>query len=162
MDIRLGELADAEAIAAIYNAEVLGGTATFDLVPRTVEEQRAWLLERSGALAVLVAVVNENEIAGYASLSKFRDRPAYSTTVESSVYVHADHRRSGVASALMTELLATAAAHGFHAIIARIADSQEASLELHRRLGFDLVGVEREIGRKFGRWLDVSVMQVII
>ena len=161
MHIRLGELADAEAIAAIYNAEVLGGTATFDLVPRTLNEQREWLRVRSGALAVLVAVIDD-EVAGYASLSKFRDRPAYSTTVESSVYVHEDHRRKGVANALMSELLTTAASHGFHAIIARIADSQEASLELHRRLGFALVGVEREIGRKFGRWLDVSVMQVII
>ena len=161
MHIRLGELTDAEEIAAIYNAEVTGGTATFDLVPRTLDEQRAWLRARSGALAVLVAVV-DGEVAGYASLSKFRDHPAYSTTVESSVYVHKDHRRAGVAKALMSELLSTAASHGFHAIIARIADSQEASLELHRQLGFSLVGVEREIGRKFGRWLDVSVMQFIV
>ena len=161
MHIRLGELADAEAIAAIYNAEVLGGTATFDLVPRTLEEQREWLRVRSGALAVVVAIVDD-ELAGYASLSKFRDRPAYSTTVESSVYVHEDYRRAGVAKALMSALLETAASHGFHAVIARIADSQEASLQLHLQLGFSLVGVEREIGRKFGRWLDVSVMQVII
>ncbi len=165
MHIRLAELRDAEDIAAIYNAEVTGSTATFDLVPRTVEEQRAWLRERSGALAVLVAVVDTEageRIAGYASLSKFRDRPAYSTTVESSVYVHQDFRRRGVAHDLMVELLETSKSRGFHAVIARIADSQEASLQLHHRLGFTLVGVEREIGRKFNRWLDVSVMQVII
>lgn len=164
MEIRPAELADADATAAIYNAEVLGSTATFDLVPRTVEEQREWLRVRSGALAVLVADpgTGTNAVAGFSSLSKFRDRPAYSTTVESSVYVHSDYRRKGVAKALMTELLTTAESHGFHTVVARIADSQEASLKLHEQLGFELIGVEREIGRKFGRWLNVSVMQVIL
>ena len=164
MRVRQGELHDAGGIAAIYNAEVLGSTATFDLVPRTLDEQRSWLLARSGALAVLVAEVDNGDppIAGYASLSTFRDRPAYSTTVESSVYVHENHRRTGVAKALMTELIATAGSHGFHSIVARIADSQQASLALHEQLGFALVGVEREVGRKFGRWLDVAVMQIIL
>lgn len=162
MHVRPAQPNDAEPIAAIYNEEVLGSTATFDLVPRTIEEQRSWLRERSGALAVLVAEADDGEIAGYASLSKFRDRPAYSTTVETSVYVHTDYRRQGIAKLLMTELLETAKSHGFHALIARVADSQHASLVLHEQLGFSLVGVEREIGRKFGRWLDVSVMQVIL
>lgn len=161
MQVRPAELADAEAIAAIYNVEVLESTATFDLTPRTLEEQRTWQIERSGAHAVLVAV-DEGRIAGFASLSPFRARPAYATTVESSVYVDHAHRRKGVAKLLMIDLIATAQAHGFHSIIARIADSQEASLALHEAMGFELVGVEREIGRKFGRWLDVSVMQVLL
>jgi phosphinothricin acetyltransferase len=162
--IRPAELTDAEEIAAIYNREVLGSTATFDLVPRSITDQRSWLLERSGAHAVLVAehAADPLEIAGFASLSPFRSRPAYSTTVESSVYVHEDHRRKGIARLLMIDLLATAQSHGFHAIIARIADSQAGSLALHEDMGFNLVGVEREIGRKFGRWLDVSVMQVLL
>ncbi len=161
MFIRAAEIDDAEQIAAIYNAEVLGSTATFDLTPRTIDEQRTWLLERSGAHAVIVAT-QDSVVVGYASLSKFRDRPAYSTTVESSVYVDTAHRGQGIANDLMTELLSTAKAHGFHAVVARIADSQEASLGLHEKLGFTLVGVEREIGRKFGRWLDVSVMQIVL
>ena len=114
---------------------------------------------------MLVAVdetSDHSRAAGFASLSPFRSRPAYSTTVESSVYVHPDQRRQGVARLLMTELLHTAQSHGFHSIIARIADSQEASLALHGDLGFSLVGVENEVGRKFGRWLDVSVMQVML
>ena len=161
MYTRPAEVHDAEAISVIYNAEVVGSTATFDMVPRTIDEQRDWILERSGALAVLVAVDAE-VIVGYASLSKFRDRPGYSTTVETSVYTHEDHRRKGVAKLLMTELMETAKSHGFHTLIARISDSQDASLKLHEHLGFRLVGVEQEIGRKFGRWLDVSVMQVIL
>lgn len=161
MRIRPAELRDAEAIAGIYNREVLESTATFDLVPRSIDDQRTWLIERSGAHAVLVAEDDE-DIAGFASLSPFRSRPAYSTTVESSVYVHNDHRRKGVANELMVDLIATAQSHGFHSIVARIADSQEASLSLHHKMGFELVGVERQIGRKFGRWLDVSVMQVLL
>ncbi len=165
MRVRPAELSDAEDIAEIYNREVLGSTATFDLVPRSIEDQRAWLIDRSGAHAVLVAIDESGEVpamAGFASLSPFRARPAYSTTVESSVYVHPDHRRRGVARTLMIDLLATAQSHGFHSIIARIADSQEASLALHEDMGFELVGVEREVGRKFGRWLNVSVMQVML
>ncbi len=162
MQVRPAELADAEAIAAIYNIEVLESTATFDLTPRSLEEQRTWQIERSGAHAVLVAVDERAHIAGFASLSPFRARPAYSTTVESSVYVATTHRRQGIARLLMIDLIATAESHGFHSIIARIADSQKASLELHEAMGFELVGVEREIGRKFGRWLDVSVMQVLL
>lgn len=162
MHVRPAELADAEAIAAIYNVEVLESTATFDLTPRSIDEQRTWQIERSGAHAVLVAVDDDGTVSGFASLSPFRARPAYSTTVESSVYVSVAHRRHGIARLLMIDLIATAQSHGFHSIIARIADSQQASLELHEQMGFELVGVEREVGRKFGRWLDVSVMQVLL
>lgn len=161
MHIRPAELSDSEQIANIYNVEVTQTTATFDLVPRTVDEQRDWLVQRSGAHVVLVAVL-DNQVRGYASLSPFRERPAYRTTVESSVYVEAQHRGRGIAQELMTALLDTARSHGFHTVIARIADSQEASRRLHEKMGFSLVGVEREVGRKFGRWLDVSVMQVIL
>ena len=159
--IRPAELADADAISEIYNPEVLEGTATFDLVPRTPDEQRAWLIDRSGAHVVIVMEV-DGDIVGFASLSPFRSRPAYATTVENSVYVHRAHRGQGIAKALMVELIEIARRHGFHSMIARIADSQAASLALHDALGFELVGVEREVGRKFGRWLDVSVMQLLL
>lgn len=162
MQVRPAELADAEAIAAIYNVEVLESTATMDLTPRSLEDQRRWLIERSGAHAVLVAVDARSQIAGFASLSPFRPRPAYNTTVESSIYVAAPYRRQGIAKLLMVDLLATAQSHGFHSMVARIADSQKASLALHESMGFELIGIEREIGRKFGRWLDVAVLQVLL
>ncbi|MGI9607522.1 MAG: GNAT family N-acetyltransferase [Acidimicrobiales bacterium] len=162
MRIRTAEVGDAAAIAEIYNLEVLESTATFDMVPRSVEEQRAWLRDRSGAHAVLVAETVEHGIVGFAALSPFRSRPAYSTTVENSVYVHRDHRKRGIALALMIELVATARAKGFHSIIARIAEAQAASIALHTAVGFELVGIEREIGRKFNRWLDVAVMQLML
>lgn len=162
MQIRPAALDDAEAIAAIYNLEVVETTATFDLEPRSIATQREWLQARTGAHVVLVAVADSDGLVGFASLSPYKDRPAYSTTVESSVYVRRDARGRGIAKALMQELIATARSHGFHAMIARIADSQESSLALHRALDFRLVGTEREVGRKFGRWLDVAVMQVML
>lgn len=157
----MARLADAEEIRAIYNVEVATSTATFDLTPRTLAEQEAWLREHSGAYPAIVAV-EDGEVIGFAALSPFRDRPAYATTVEDSVYVRADRQGRGVGKALLTELLRLAAAHGFHAVIARIGGHNEASIALHRSCGFEIVGVEREVGRKFGRWLDVVEMQRLV
>lgn len=162
MQLRLATTEDAEAIRSIYNVEVLESTATFDLVPRTAEAQREWLAARSGAHAVLVAVDGDGTVCGFGSLSPWRDRPAYSTSVEDSVYVHRDHHGRGVGRALLTELLATATRHGFHAVMARIVGGHEASIALHTACGFEVVGVEKEIGRKFGRWLDVVLMERLL
>jgi len=157
-EVRLAVPGDAEPIRAIYNAEVMGSTVTFDLVPRSLDEQHAWLTLHSGAHPAIVAVV-DGDIVGFGSLSPYRSRPAYATTVEDSVYVRPDCRGHGVGRALLAELVTLATAHGFHAVMARVVDGHEASIALHRACGFDLVGVEREVGRKFGRWLDVAVMQ---
>lgn len=161
MQIRLARLGDAEAIRAIYNVEVTTSTVTFDLEPRSLEAQQQWLSQRSGAHAVLVAE-EAGEVIGFASLSPYRDRPAYRTSVEDSVYIHRDHHGRGVGRALMTELVEVATSHGFHTMLARIVAGHEASIGLHRAVGFEVVGVEREVGRKFGKWLDVVVMQRLL
>lgn len=161
MRTRLAQLGDAEAIADIYNAAV-GTPLNFDLRERSIEEQTAWLRERSGAYAAVVAVDDDGEVVGFASLSPYRTRPAYSTTVEDSVYVRADQRGRGVGRFLLDELLAVATRHGFHSIIARIVGGNEPSIALHTAAGFELVGVEREVGRKFRRWLDVVVLQLLL
>lgn len=158
MEIRLARLDDAEAIRQIYNREVSTSTVTFDLVPRSLDQQRTWLGARSGAHAVIVAE-DEGEVVGFASLSPFRDRPAYNSTVEDSIYVRSDQRGRQVGHRLLEELLSLAAQHGFHTVIARIVGGHEASIGLHRRLGFSEIGTEREVGRKFGTWLDVVAMQ---
>ena len=156
--IRLATAGDAEAVRRIYNHEVQHTTHTFDLVPRTLEDQQAWLQERAGALGVLVAEI-DGAVAGFASLSEYRARAAYRTSVESSVYVDESVRGRGLGQRLMQELVVLAEARGFHTMIARIAGGHEASIRLHEAVGFVTVGVEREAGRKFGGWLDVVVMQ---
>jgi len=161
MIVRLAQTTDAEAIRAIYNLEVLESTVTFDLVPRSHDNQREWLAAHSGAHPAVVAA-NGDEVVGFGSLSPYKDRPAYSTTVEDSVYVHRDHRGVGVGKLILGELLDVATTHGFHAVIARIVGDHQASITLHERCGFTLVGVEKEVGRKFGRWLDVLELQRLL
>ncbi|HWG72495.1 MAG TPA: GNAT family N-acetyltransferase [Acidimicrobiales bacterium] len=162
MKARLATVADAEAIRALYNVEVTGSTVTFDMVERTADEQLAWLESHRGAHPAVVAVDEEGWVAGFGSLSPYRDRPAYRTTVEDSVYVHADARGKGVGRLLLEELIHLADLHGFHSVMARIVGGHAASIALHRACGFGLVGVEAEVGRKFGRWLDVALMQRLI
>ena len=159
--MRLATVDDAEAVAAIYNLEVETSTATFDLVPRSVAEQRAWLADRSGALSAIVAV-DGAEVVGFASLSLYKERAAYRTTVEDSVYVRRDRHRQGVGRALLTQLLDVARASGFHAVMARIEATRESSIALHQACGFVIVGTEREVGRKFSRWLDATIMQTLL
>lgn len=161
--IRTATLADAGATLEIYNREVLETTATFDLVPRTLDQQQHWLSARSGAFAAIVAVETATrQVVGFAALSPYKERAAYSTTVENSVYVHRDFGGRGVGKALMLHLIEVARESGFHSIIARIEADGVASRALHASVGFELVGVEREVGRKLRRWLSVAVMQKML
>jgi phosphinothricin acetyltransferase len=162
VSLRAAQLADAAAIASIYNYEVENSTATFDLVPRTIESQQEWLEARSGAFSAIVAHDSEVGVIGFAALSTYRDRPGYRTTVENSVYVHREHQRRGVGLLLLSSLLDVARESGFHTVIARIDSHSTGSLALHKSLGFVEVGVERQIGRKFGRWLDSVIMQKML
>ena len=159
--IRLARAADAEAIRSIYNLEVTESTVTFDLVPRTLADQVAWLAEHDGVHPAVVAELG-GEVVGFGSLAPYRSRPAYSTTVEDSVYVRRDSRGTGCGRAILAELVRLATVHGFHAVMARIVGGHEVSIGLHRACGFELVGVEKEVGRKFGRWLDVALMQRLL
>lgn len=163
VSIRLATSDDAAAIRAIYNVEVESYTSTFDIVPRTIEDQRDWLAARSGAFSAVVAELRATgEVVGFGSLSPYKERAGYRTTVENSVYVDRDHGRLGIGRSLMEHLVELARTSGFHAIVARIEASSTASRRLHSSCGFQLVGIEREVGRKFGRWLDVAVMQLLL
>ena len=160
--IRRALVTDAGAICEIYNHEVQFETSTFDLVPRTLETQQAWITARSGAFSAIVCVTPEDEVVGFGALSEYRDRAAYSTSVENSVYVKRDLGRRGIGRLILKTLLEQAADSGFHVVMARIEASGTASRALHESCGYTLVGIEREIGRKFGKWLDVALMQCVL
>ena len=174
MRIRRAELADAEATRTIYNVEVLDSINTFDMVPRTRAEQEAWIREHSGVYPAVVATDHPSVdgagptgargeiVLGFGSLSPFRERSGYSATAEDSVYVDRSQRGRGIGRALLAELLVLATAHGFHSVIARIAGHNETSIGLHIAAGFELVGVEREVGRKHRQWLDVVELQRLL
>ena len=158
VEIRLVERRDAEGIRALYNHYVAESTALFDLVPRTLDDQVRWIDEHSGAHPAVVATLG-GRVVGFGSLTSFRTRPAYATTVEDSVYVESGLEGRGIGRLLLQAMVGLARDHGFHTVIARIAGGNEASIRLHEACGFTLVGVEREVGRKFGRWIDVVEMQ---
>lgn len=158
MHVRLATIDDAEAIRSIYNVEVATGTATFDLEPRSIGEQRAWLTERSGAHVVMVAEI-DHQVIGFGALSQYKPRAAYNTTVEDSVYVLASHQGLGVGQLLLSALVDKATEHGFHTVIARIGHESESSVRVHAKVGFVEIGRELQVGRKFGRWIDVVIMQ---
>jgi phosphinothricin acetyltransferase len=172
MYTRLVEVADASALLAIYNPEVIETTVSFDLVPRSLEEEIEWIVAHQGTHPCLVSVnddddlgesgAREEKILGFASVSTFRERPAYATTVENSVYVHRQARGRRVGEKLLLDLIALAGQSGFHSLIARIVGDNQASIQLHERCGFTLVGTEIEVGRKHGRWLDVVEYQHVI
>ena len=149
---------DIEAIRSIYNHEVENGTSTFDLRPRSSEEQKLWFDTHVGAYAAIVATEAE-QVVGFGSLSPYRERPAYRGTAEVSVYVHHSHKRKGIGHALLDELVGTAEQHGFHTLIARVSGPNDASHALFMASGFEKVGVEKEVGRKFNQWLDIAIYQ---
>ena len=160
--LRTAEVRDAEAISAIYNHEVTHEVTTFDLVSRSVDEQRKWIAARSGAFSVIVADDVQLGVVGFAALSTYRDRAGYRTTVENSIYVRRDQQRRGIGKLLLARLVDVARDSGFHTVIARIEARSEGSIALHASLGFEKVGIEREIGRKHGRWLDSAIMQKML
>lgn len=160
--VRPATSVDAVGIRDIYNQAVTSTTDTFDLVPRSLDQQLAWLADHAGAHPAVVAVEPDGTVIGFGSLSPYRPRPAYATTVEDSVYVAESARGRGIGRALLAELVRLGREHGFHSVIGRIVGHNEVSIGLHRACGFTEVGVEREVGRKFGRWLDVVVMQLLL
>jgi phosphinothricin acetyltransferase len=158
MLLRRAVESDSEAMRLVYNTEVLTSTATLDLVARSPSGQAAWMSGHAGVYPVLV-VDAEGEVAGFSSLSAYRPRPGYATAVEDSVYVAERFRGGGVGRLLLTGAVEAARSHGFHSVIGRICTEQTASIALHEACGFEIIGVEREVGRKFGRWLDVALAQ---
>lgn len=160
--LRPATLDDAEAMRSMYNHEVEHETTTFDLVPRSLDAQREWIAKRSGAFCAIVAASATDGIVGFAALSEYRDRAAYRTTVEDSVYVRRDCHGRGIGRLLLLHLLELARTSGFHTVIARIEAASTASRTLHASCGFQLVGIEREVGRKFGKWLDSAIMQCLL
>jgi L-amino acid N-acyltransferase YncA len=159
--IRRARTADAAAIAEIYNEAIATTTATFDTEPKTVEERVSWLQSHDQRHPILVAEV-DGAVAGWASLTQWSDRTAYNDTAETSFYVHSSRRGRGVGRKLQEALLDEAKRLGFHTLIARITEGSGESLHLHESTGFVRVGTMKQVGRKFGRLLDVHIFQKML
>jgi len=161
LQIRRAELADLEAITDIYNEAILTTTATFDTEPKTTAERLTWYQAHDERHPILVAVL-EGEVVGWSSLSRWSDRRAYDDTAETSFYVKSKFRGQGVGRKLKEATIEEARVLGFHTLIARVAEGSEESLHLNQSVGFVLVGTLQEVGRKFGRLLDVHILQKML
>ncbi|MCW5557958.1 MAG: N-acetyltransferase [Verrucomicrobiae bacterium] len=163
--IRRAVRADCPGILAIYNDAVLKTTASYDEEPRTLEHRVAWFdAHERDDLAVFVAEEPEADgsaarIVGWSALNRYHERAAYRFTAENSVYIAEDWRGRGLGSRLLAPLLSAARDRGLHAVLAVIDAANEASIRLHARHGFQPVGHLKEVGFKFGRWLDVMLME---
>ena len=157
--VRGARISDAQAIADIYAHHVLNGTASFDTVPRTLEQTEQKIADILVHGWPFLVAEREGAILGYAYATAFRDRPAYGFTCENSIYVRAQIVRQGIGALLMRRLLDEAHLCGFRQMIAVIGGGEPASVALHTKMGFTFAGRMRSVGRKFGRWLDSVYMQ---
>jgi L-amino acid N-acyltransferase YncA len=160
MNIRAATEADQQAIMEIYNEAVQNTTATFDTEPRSLQNQMEWFHRHKKNHPILVAEEN-NEVIGWSSMSPWSDRCAYDTTVEVSVYVHKDFRGRGIGSQLLEKVTEEGRKQNNHTVISRITQGNEVSIHLHEKLGYRHIGVMKEVGFKFGKFLDVNMMQLI-
>jgi L-amino acid N-acyltransferase YncA len=159
-EIRPATPADLPAITAIYAEAVRTGTATFELVePDLAEMTRRFDALMSAGFPYLVALEG-HQLLGYAYAGPYRPRPAYRFTVENSVYLAPTAQRRGVGTRLLQRLIEECEARGYRQIVAVIGDSANAgSIAVHRKAGFQMIGVHPDVGFKFGRWLDTVMMQ---
>ncbi len=158
--IRDADHDDLKEITEVYNEAILETVATFDTEPKTMEEQEIWFTQHGPRNPIVVAE-QDGLVIGWASLSKWSDRCAYADTAEVSLYVRKSFRGKGIGRKLFKAILDSGRRAGLHTVIARIAEGNEISVHLHEAMGFVHVGVMKEVGRKFGRRLDVHVMQLI-
>jgi len=159
--VRPATEADLGAINDIYNHYVLNSTCTYQETPEPLERRREWFSHHGEKHPVIVAE-SGGRVLGWGSLSAYHPRSAYRRTVENSVYIHHEHHRRGIGSLLLKELIARARSLGHHAVIAGIDAEQTASVALHAKFRFEKVGHMKQIGFKFGRWLDVIYMELIL
>lgn len=160
--LRAATEADLPGIFAIYDKQVLHGTATFDMVPKNPQERLEWFRNNPGNRYPILVAEDAGEIVGWARLYPWSPRPAYDRTAENAVYVREDRRRGGVGCALLAELLRLAPQLGVLTLVARIVDGNPGSMALHERMGYTRIGRMRRCGEKHGRVLDVWLLERIL
>jgi len=158
--IRPAKIDDLNAITEIYNEAILTTDATFDIEPKTDAEQRVWFANHGPRNPILVAELDD-VIVGWTSLTEWSDRCVYADTAEFSFYVKEEFRGKGIGRRLLEDIIREGEKVGLHTVVARITEGNKESIHLHESVGFEHIGVMREVGQKFGRLLDVRLMQKI-
>ncbi len=163
MTVRKAERKDIEALLEIYNYEVVKGVSTLDINPRTIEQWTEWFENHNIKNHPLIVSEQNGVITGYASLSSYRAKEAYASTVELSIYIHPQHRGKGIGSVLMSEIINMAKDDPtVHTVVSVITSGNAASERLHEKFGFTFSGKIKEVGVKFGKYLDISNYYLIV
>jgi L-amino acid N-acyltransferase len=160
LQIREAITKDAKAIAEIYNHAILNTTATFDTEIKSVENREEWLLQHNSKYPVVVAEL-DNTVVGFASMTRWSDRASYDDTAEISIYIIPHQHNKGIGNLLMQAIIEKGKQGGLHCILSRITEGNEKSIHLHQKFGFEMVGVMKEVGKKFGSILDVTLLQLL-
>jgi L-amino acid N-acyltransferase YncA len=160
MNIRVAQEKDICDITDIYNEAIQKTVATFDTENKSVEDRRIWFMTHNQRLPIWVCE-SEGKIIGWSCISLWSDRCAYSNTVENSVYVREACQGQGCGKALMKTLVDFSKSNSYHTVIARISDGNQVSISLHETFGFQTIGIMKEVGFKFGRKIDVYLMQLL-
>jgi L-amino acid N-acyltransferase YncA len=160
--IRDAAEADLPAILDIYNEVLLTTTSIYSEVPHTLAMREAWFRERKSAGFPVIVAEQDGMIVGFAAYGHFRVWPCYRFTAEHSVYVHRDKRGQGISKLLLAEIIGLAKSAGLHALIAGVDSENGVSLLLHRKFGFEQVARFKEVGFKFGRWLDLIFLELLL
>jgi len=162
MRIRPAQPADLPALLAIYNDAVVHTTASWDLLPWTAVQHAEWYATKAEHRHPILVAEADGEIVGYSAYGPFREKAGYAATMEHSVYVRADRQGKGIGRALMVAIIEAARANGVHALIGGLSSDNDVSMALHHSFGFVEVGRLPEVGRKFDRWLDLVMLQLIL
>ena len=163
MTIRKAERKDIETLLEIYNHEVLHGVSTLDINAKTTDQWTVWFENHNIKNHPLIVCEDQGIIVGYSTLSSYREKEAYASTVELSIYVHPEHRGRGIGSVLMSEIIAMAKAdETVHTVVSVITSGNAASEKLHSKFGFAFSGTIKEVGMKFGEYLDISNYYLIV
>lgn len=160
--IRYAAAADLETITAIHNHAVVHTTAIWNEEAVDVADRSTWLADRTARGYPVIVAADDSGVLGYASYVQWRPHSGYRFTVEHSVYVLSGQHGRGIGTMLMTALIERARVAGMHVMIAGIESANAASIALHERLGFVEIGQMPQVGAKFGRWLDLSMLQLVL
>lgn len=161
--IRPAQQQDLPALLAIYNHEILNGVATFDLQPKSLAERQSWFDEHNKNNNPLLVAEQDGAVLGYASLSRYAEKAAYNSTVELSVYIAPSARRQGIASQLMLAVIDLAKKdNATHLIVSLITGTNQASISLHQKFGFNKVGTLHQVGYKHQQFLDVHIYELFV
>ncbi len=159
--IRLAAEADEEPIRAIRNEAIEHSTATWTTLPVSPDDGRAWLADNLARRSAYVAEA-DGQVVGYANWAPWRPKDGYRHTVEDSVFLAAGHQGRGIGAGLLGALITGARQSGAHVMMASVEATNVRSVALHERLGFEVVGTAREVGTKFGRWLDLTMLRLAL